>query len=592
MSRLKHPSVDVLIIGFGWTGALMARELAETGLNILALERGENRDTWPDFAYPRITDELTYGIRLKLFQNAARETVTVRHTAADRAMPYRRFGSFLPGNGVGGAGVHWNGMLWRPLEADLKLRSTVTERYGAGVIPADMTLQDYPVSYDELEPFFEKFEKICGAAGMAGNIDGLHMAGGNPFEAPRRAPYPTKPLKQQYGGQLFARAAENLGYSPFPIPAANCTGPWKNPYGVQLGVCNYCGFCERFGCFNGSKASPQSTVLPSLRQFPNFSLRTQSQVIRINTDPSGKRATGVIWVDPQGQEHEQPAELVILSAFQLHNVRLMLLSGIGKPYHAQSGEGGVGRNYAYQMNGSLNLFFGEKHHFNPFAATGVTGTFIDDFNAENFDHTGLGFIGGATLGAATSGGRPIQQMTLPEASPQWGSGWKKSIRQHYLHTMSIGSSGSVMPYRQCYLDLDPTYRDVHGQPLLRMTFDWQPNELKMTQFMQGKAEQIAREMGAPHVESGFMKPGDRYDVRPYQSTHTTGGTVMGDNPKTSVVNKYLQSWDVHNLFVLGASVFPQNLAYNPTGIVCATALWAAHAIRTDYLAQPGPLVQA
>jgi len=99
-------------------------------------------------------------------------------------------------------------------------------------------------------------------------------------------------------------------------------------------------------------------------------------------------------------------------------------------------------------------------------------------------------------------------------------------------------------------------------------------------------------MGAPHVESGFMKPGDRYDVRPYQSTHTTGGTVMGDNPKTSVVNKYLQSWDVHNLFVLGASVFPQNLAYNPTGIVCATALWAAHAIRTDYLAQPGPLVQA
>jgi len=106
MSRLKHPSVDVLIIGFGWTGALMARELAETGLNILALERGENRDTWPDFAYPRITDELTYGIRLKLFQNAARETVTVRHTAAARAMPYRRFGSFLPGNGVGGAGVH------------------------------------------------------------------------------------------------------------------------------------------------------------------------------------------------------------------------------------------------------------------------------------------------------------------------------------------------------------------------------------------------------------------------------------------------------------------------------------------------------
>ncbi|WP_456309006.1 GMC family oxidoreductase [Serratia proteamaculans] len=592
MSTIKHRPVDVVIVGFGWTGALMARELAETGLNILALERGEQRDTWPDFAYPRITDELTYGIRLKLFQNPARETVTVRHTSADHALPYRRFGSFLPGNGVGGAGVHWNGMLWRPRETDLKMHSTVTERYGASTIPADMTLQDYPVSYQELEPFFEKFEKICGTAGQVGNLRGEIVAGGNPFEAPRRAPYPTKPLKQQYAGQLFARAAESLGYSPFPVPAANCTGTWKNPYGVQLGVCNYCGFCERFGCFNGSKASPQSTVLPSLREFTNFSLRTQAQVLRINTDASGKKATGVTWVDEQGGQHEQPADLVILSAFQLHNVRLMLLSGIGKPYNVQSGEGVVGRNYAYQMNGGLTLFFDESQHFNPFAASGVTGSFIDDFNAGNFDQSGLGFIGGATIGAATSGGRPIQQMPLPAASPQWGSGWKKSIKQHYLHTMTLGSSGSVMPYKQCYLDLDPTYKDVHGQPLLRMTFDWQPNELKMTQFMQGKAEQIARAIGPQYYESHFMQAGAHYDVRPYQSTHTTGGTVMGDSPATSVVNRYLQSWDVPNLFVLGASVFPQNLAYNPTGIVGATALWAAHAIRTHYLAQPGPLVQA
>lgn len=592
MSTIKHRPVDVVIIGFGWTGSLMARELAETGLNILALERGEQRDTWPDFAYPRIADELTYGIRLKLFQDLARETVTVRHTSADHAMPYRRYGSFLPGNGVGGAGVHWNGMLWRPLETDLKMHSMVTERYGASTIPADMTLQDYPVSYQELEPFFEKFEKICGTAGQVGNLSGETIIGGNPFEAPRRSPYPTKPLKQQYAGQLFAQAAENLGYNPFPVPAANCTGPWKNPYGVQLGVCNYCGFCERFGCFNGSKASPQSAVLPSLRQFKNFSLRTQAQVQRINTDASGKKATGVIWVDEQGQQHDQPADLVILSAFQLHNVRLMLLSGIGKPYNPQSGEGVVGRNYAYQMNGGLTLFFDESHNFNPFAASGVTGIFIDDFNAGNFDQSGLGFIGGATIGAATSGGRPIQQMTLPKASPLWGSGWKKSIKQHYLHSMTISSSGSVMPYKQCYLDLDPTYRDVHGQPLLRMTFDWQPNELKMTQFMQGKAEQIARAIGPQHVESHFMQAGAHYDVRPYQSTHTTGGTVMGDSPATSVVNRYLQSWDVPNLFVLGASVFPQNLAYNPTGIVGATALWAAHAIRTQYLAQPGPLVQA
>lgn len=589
---IKKDAVDIVIVGFGWTGSLMARELAETGLKIVALERGEARDTWPDFAYPRIADELTYGIRLKLFQDASKETVTVRHTQSDTALPYRRFGSFLPGDGVGGAGVHWNGMLWRPLEADLKMRSTVIEKYGADFIPADMTVQDYPFTYEEMEPFFDKFEKICGTAGQAGNVQGKKLEGGNPFEAPRQNPYPTKPLKQQYAGMLFSKAAKALGYHPFPVPAANCSEPWTNPYGVQLGVCNYCGFCERFGCFNYSKGSPQSCVLPALRAYKNIELRTHAHVIRVNTDASGTQATGVTYIDRDGQEVEQPASLVILSAFQLHNVRLLLLSRIGKPYNPVTGEGVVGRNYAYQMNGGISLFFKDDKYFNPFAASGTTGMYIDEFNAENFDHSRLGFIGGATISATTTGGRPIQQMTLPASAPKWGTGWKKAIKNNYLHSMSIGSSGSVMPYKQCYLDLDPTYKDVHGQPLLRMTFDWQPNELKMTNFIGTKAEEIARLIGPDHYEMQFKGMDAHYDVRPYQSTHTTGGAVMGDNPATSVVNKYLQSWDVPNLFVLGACCFPQNLAYNPTGIVCATALFAAHAIRTQYLANPGPLVQA
>lgn len=589
---IKKAPVDIVIVGFGWTGSLMAMELADSGLKILALERGEARDTWPDFAYPRIADELTYGIRLKLFQNASKETVTVRHTQSQTALPYRRFGSFLPGNGVGGAGVHWNGMLWRPLEADLKMRSTVIEKYGADFIPTDMTVQDYPFTYQEMEPYFDKFEKICGASGQAGNVQGKMIEGGNPFEAERQNPYPTRPLKQQYSGMLFSKAAKELGYSPFPVPAANCSEPWTNPYGVQLGVCNYCGFCERFGCFNASKASPQSCVIPALKQHQNFELRTRAHVLRVNLDSSGSKATGVTYIDANGQEVEQPADLVVLSAFQLYNVRLLLLSKIGRPYDPVSGEGVVGRNYAYQMNGGISLYFDKDTYFNPFAATGTTGMFIDDFNAENFDHSQLGFIGGSTISATLSGGRPIQQMNIPKEAPEWGTGWKKAIKDSYLHTMSVGASGSVMPYKQCYLDLDPTYKDLHGQPLLRMTFDWQPNELKMTHFTGTRAEAIVKQINPPRYRMGFMGKDAHYDVRPYQSTHTTGGAVMGDNPKTSVVNKYLQSWDVPNVFVLGACCFPQNLAYNPTGIVGATALFAANAIRTVYLANPGPLVQA
>lgn len=592
MSTQKNKHVDVVVVGLGWTGAIMAMELAEAGLEVLALERGEQRDTYPDFAYPRITDELTYGIRLKLFQETAKETVTVRHTSADFAVPYRQFGAFLPGNGVGGAGVHWNGMQWRALPADLTMRSTVVDRYGEKFIPADMTVQDHGVTYDELEPFFDKFERLCGTSGTAGNIQGKIIEGGNPFEAPRQQEYPTPALTQLYSGSLFGDAAKSLGFHPFPIPAANASESYTNFYGVQLGACNFCGYCERFGCYNYSKASPQSTILPALYQKKNFSLKTRAQVVKINTDASGKKATGVTYIDAYGQEIEQTADLVILSAFQLHNVRLLLMSKIGTPYDPKTGEGVVGKNFAYQMNSGISLFFDESKTFNPFIGAGAAGTVIDDFNAENFDHAKLGFLGGAYISAVRTGGRPIQQMSLPKGTPNWGSGWKQGIKENYLHSMSIGSEGSVMPYKQCYLDLDPTYKDGYGYPLLRMTFDWQDNEYKMTDHITQQMMKIANVMNPKSMSVSQLKPGDHFDVKPYQSTHITGGAIMGDSPKNSVVNKYLQSWDVSNLFVLGASAFPQNLAYNPTGVVGALAYFAANAIRTQYLAHPGPLVQA
>lgn len=588
---IKKEPVDIVIVGFGWTGSIMAKELADTGLKIVALERGEQRDTYPDFTYPRIVDELTYGIRLKLFQNISKETVTIRHTPGSKAYPYRRLGSFLPGDGVGGAGVHWNGLLWRPLESDLKVKTTVTEKYGAKFISEDMTIQDYPFTYAEMEPYFAKFEKICGASGQAGNIQGKIIEGGNPFEAPRSVDFPNKPLKDQYAGTLFRKVVKNLGYHAFSGPAAISTGAYTNPYGVQMGVCNYCGFCERFGCYNYSKASPQTCVIPALKQYDNFELRTHSHVLRVITDSTGKKATGVTYIDANGAEVEQPASLVILSAFQLHNVRLLLLSGIGKPYDPVTGEGVVGRNYAYQIDGAAKLFFGKDVFFNHFAAAGASGVYIDNFNGENFDHSSLGFIGGGSISAHATGARPIQQMVLPKDAPSWGSGWKQSIKDNYLHNMSVGSSASVMPYKQCFLDLDPTYKDIYGLPLLRMTYDWQQNELKLTQFLAGKVEGIVKELQPKSYSMGFKNLNSHYDVRPYQSTHTTGGAVMGDNPLTSVVNKYLQSWDVPNVFVVGACCFPQNIAYNPTGIVGATTLFAADAIKSTYLKNPGPLVQ-
>src|SRR6202030_1810818 len=145
----------------------------------------------------------------------------------------------------------------------------------------------------------------------------------------------------------------------------------------------------------------------------NFELRIGFQVQRINLDSTKKKATGVTYIDTAGREYEQPASLVITSAFALNNVRMLLLSGIGAPYDPATGQGVVGRNYSYQTISSVAAFFDEDVFINPFMASGASGTVINDFAGDNFDHSGLGFIGGAFIGAVNSGGRPIQDHTLP-----------------------------------------------------------------------------------------------------------------------------------------------------------------------------------
>lgn len=259
----KRKPVDAVIIGYGWTGAIMAKTLTDQPISVVALERGPARDTSPDFEYPRIADELRYGIRGDLWQPLNKETVTIRHGVDDIAVPYRNYGSFVLGTGVGGAGVHWNGQLWRASPEDLRLRSHIEERYGKKFIPNGMLLQDYGISFEELEPHFDHFEKVCGVAGTAGNIRGQLHAGGNPFEGARSDEFPSKPLPPTFGAQLFAKAATELGHHPFPQPAANSTTAYTNPYGVRMGPCNLCGFCERFGCFMYSKAAPRRRSCPS-----------------------------------------------------------------------------------------------------------------------------------------------------------------------------------------------------------------------------------------------------------------------------------------------------------------------------------------
>ncbi len=590
MATQRLRETDVVIIGFGLVGHILARELLRAGLKVVALERGEPRDTVPDFQGPAMHDELRFSIRKALMEDTAKETQTFRNNPSQTALPIRRLVGFLPGTGVGGAAVHWNGQTYRFQDTDFRMRSHTIERYGQKAIGPELTIQDWGVTAAELEPYYDRFEYLMGTSGKAGNIKGRKIEGGNPFEDPRARDYPTPPQKEPYGSAIFRKAATGLGYHPFPQPSCNLSQPYTNPEGLKIETCMFCGFCERYGCEHYAKSSPQTALLPVILREKDFTLRTNCQALRINVDATGKHATGVTYADTHGREVEQPARLVIVAMFSINNVRMLLLSKIGTPYDPQTGKGVVGKNYTYQTTSGATVFFDESVNINPFMRSGASGTVMADFVSDNFDHGPLGFLGGGYIGENMSHGRPIEFHPTPPGTPGWGAEWKKAVVRHYNHTSSLGVHASSIAVRQNYLDLDPTYRDAWGLPLLRMTFDFADNDIKMSAYLTQKAEEIGKAMGGKLVHGAPRK--GPYTTTQYQTTHNCGGAIMGADPSTSVVNRYLQSWDVHNVFVIGASAYPQNASYNPTDTVGALAYWAADALVKQYLKNPGPLVHA
>lgn len=581
MKRL--PEVDAVIVGGGWTGLLMAKELAtRTGHSVLVLERGGPRKT-ADFSDDM--DELDYSVRLRMMQDAARETVTLRHTVGDRALPLREFGSFLPGTGVGGAGEHWAGVAFRFFPDAFDLLTRTRDKYGVKRLPEDHAIEDWGLTYDDLEPHYWRAEQLLGVSGKAGNLRGRRIEGGNVFEGPRQLEYPTPPMKTPYGPALFRDAAKSLGYHPFPIPSANTSQAYTNPDGVSRPGCVYCGYCERFGCMIGAKAQPTNSLLPVVSKRKNFTLRTGASVRRIIAE--GGLARGVVYVDKSGEEVFQPAGVVFLASWTLNNTRLLLLSKIGRPYDPSSRRGTLGRNLTHQVVASSTVFLDRP--LNRFMGAGACGIAISDFDGDVFDHSKLPFLRGGFLTVSALGSRPIANFGVVPLSVKrgWGSEWKKAAIHYFDRTTRVTFIGEHLAYRENYMDLDPTYTDQYGDPLLRLTLDWRDNERHMVEFITARAVEIGRAMGAREI-APF--PGlKRYDARFYQSTHIQGGTIMGTSLERSVVNPYQQHWDVSNLFVLGGSTYPQNPSGNPTLTALALTYRTADAVMKRYWKRPGPL---
>jgi len=563
--------VDVVTVGVGWTGGIIAAECAKAGLKVVGLERGKERST-VDFS--RVHDEYRYAMRYDLMQDLSKETITFRNHQKMRALPMRQMGSFLLGEGLGGAGTHWNGQTWRFLPYDFEIKSMTDKKYGKNKLSSDYLLQDWGITYDELEPYFDKFEKTAGLSGEAKN----------PFEGKRSSDYPTPPMIKTPLLKKFEKATSNLGYTPFMLPSANLSESYKNPDGESIAACQYCGFCERFGCEYGAKTSPEITVIPTAMRTGNFDVRFHANVVEVLK--KGNKVTGVRYIDNQtGEEYIQPAEVVVLTSYVMNNAKLLMVSGIGEQYNPKTQKGTLGKNYAYQILPGATGFFDEQ--MNVFMGAGALGMSIDDLNGDNFDHSDLDFIHGGNIAMTQTGTRPIQSNPIPPDTPTWGAEFKKASIHNYTRTLNVSTEGASMPHKENFMSLDPDYKDAYGVPLIQLTYNFTEQDRNLHKYITEKTTAIMKEMGAKTVMAG--NPITDYDIVPYQTTHNTGGTIMGASPDNSVVNNYLQHWDAENLFVVGAGNFAHNSGYNPTGTVGALAYRAAEGV-INYSKTGGSLV--
>ena len=437
-------------------------------------------------------------------------------------------------------------------EDDFRIRSATVARYGAHRIPAGSTLADWPLAYADLAPFYAEAERLLGVSGAESD------AGGNPFAAPRSTPYAMPPLRTSGLGQLFAEAARQEGYHPFPLPAAILTAPYQGRH-----ACTYCSFCSRFGCHVDAKASVQNTVLPAALATGRLRLVTGARVQEVVTDGSG-RAVGVRYVK-DGHERVQGGGRVVLATYAFENTRLLLLSRTKRHARGLGNETGqVGRHYMTRQQPSVYALF-DGRRLNRFIGPTAQATAIADLSGDHFDHAALDFIRGGRI-AVFNQYLPVEASgVLPHDVPRWGAPWRDFVLDNYNRTAMLFIDPEILPYEANRLDLDPEVVDGLGRPVIRITFDIGDNERRLIAYLQACAQRLAARMGATRTWRRSPLTGPI-------STHDVGGTRMGDDPEGSVVDGFGAVHDTPGLSVLGGSTFVSLPAVNPALTILALAL--------------------
>jgi choline dehydrogenase-like flavoprotein len=529
--------VDFVIVGSGAAGGVLAKELATAGFHVVVLEQGPWLES-SQFSH----DELAIEQRHDLLNIASEPFQTFRTTETEA--PRRNTGLNLRYlRGVGGSTVHFAANYWRFRPSDFRERSIVGPLAGTG-------LADWPISYEELEPYYTRVEWEIGVSGEAG-----------PFDPPRSRPYPMPPLPAKSSGVLLERAASRLGLHAQPAPFAINSQPRDGRSG-----CMACGHCTYYGCEFGAKSSTLVTVIPKAIATGKCEVRAECTAFRVDVDDSG-RATGVVYRDLDDSERKQKARATILAANGAETARLLLMSTSALfPHGLANSSGNVGR---YLMFNCYESTFGRfEHPLNDYKGA-VAGRIIHDF----YEHDpARGFYGGGGIDARFPYG-PIAFAlgVLPKDVPSWGRDYARALRDYYTHSVRFTGHLTSMPQATNSVALDLDHTDARGRPALALTYEDHPDDRKAQRWFQERTRELMEAAGASRIWDQPIAPSDG-------SVHLLGTARMGNDPRESVVDRHHRAHDVPNLFICDGSSFVTSGRGQPTMTIQALAFRAAEHI--------------
>ena len=537
--KLKHkPSrADVCIIGAGASGAAAAKVLCEAGMNVVGLERGpwRTRETFGG-------DELANINRYNLWPDPLLNPRTARTSKSEKA----RVDLFCPvPQMVGGGTVHWQGWLPRFTPDDFRLHTIAGEVKGA-------SLADWPISYEELEPYYSKVEWAFGVSGQAG---------ANKFEGPRSQGYPCPPLPLSRYAEKFRIGCAALGWNSFPTPQAALSRSFNGRKPTVISA-----FAQQHGDPTGTRSSALNVFIPDAAKTGRFDLRPESIVRELSLDPSGA-IKSAIYEDSDGDLIEQEAGLFILACGAVETARLMLLSISGRfPHGLANNSDLVGRNVTFhEYSAAVGLFDDPIYAW-------AGGGYVSSSSFQFYNHDPKrGHVSGGHIACAGVGIPLPINWRLPDA-PAWGAAAKQNDRDNFNHSMAVAMVLHDMPQHDNRVDLDDEVKDAWGVPVARVTLTPHDNDLKQGRFLIDRAGEILNAAGSKRVHKVYA---DRVTGN---CSHQHGTARMGNDPTTSVLNRDCRAHDVDNLYIVDGSPFPTGTGANPTLTIMANAWRVAETI--------------